>query len=121
MMTLIRTLGMVVFCAATAGAAEFNFTKRVDPGDLASKLEAAGFAVERVWSTGAKTRVVLKPGETKNPSAIVGAYIHPEDARKALIAELSLIEAKLDDESATLTDLRRAVKLMIQLIGLSKR
>lgn len=120
-MNLIRTLGFVLCCAATGGAAEFNFTKRVDPGDLASKLEAAGFSVERVWNTGTATRVVLRPGEAKNPSAVVAAYVHPEDSRKAQIDELAAIERKLDDETATAADLRRAVKLMIQLNGLSRR
>ncbi len=42
-------------------------------------------------------------------------------ARKAWLDELAGIEAKLDANTATLDELRRAVKLMLKLDGLSSR
>lgn len=112
---------ILLLLAVSGNAAEFKFDKRVDAGDLANKLRAAGFLVERVWNTGTKTRVVLKPHEAKDPTAIVNAYVHPDDVRQARLDQLAAIETKLDDGSATMEDLRKAVKLMLQLNGLSRK
>lgn len=116
-------LTLLMLLALPCAARDVVFSKPVDEGKLHAELKAAGFKVIGVNRLGAKQWVMLEDGEAKDPAAVIAAhvYVDPKVARQALLDELEALEAKLDDESATLTDLRRISKIRLKLDGLAKR
>ena len=55
-----------------------------------------------------------------NGVAADGAVVTDQDRRQALLDELALLEAKLDDGTATLANMRRLLKIKMKLDGTSR-
>lgn len=111
------TLAVVLLVSflGKANAAHYRFKKQVNQDRLNRELSVAGITHQGVLCSTDDACVVINP--SKDPSSVVAAhvYVDPNEARKIFQAELDKIEVRLDDGTATVEDLRRAIKLLIKL------
>lgn len=102
-----------------AWAGDYKFTiAKIDPGVLHKQIIAAGITHNGINCVGTENAkcVVLNP--SASPAAVIEAYVYsdPDAIRKDLVDELAGIKEKLD--TADIDDLRRAIKIILQLTGL---
>lgn len=117
---------LTLLLATGATAKEVRFTKKVNLERLNAELEAAGFKLSpyRTNCSGDNCVIYLLDTGPQNPAAVIKAHVYDPDqeplaARKSMRAELRALEKKLDDGTATMPEMRRALKLLIKLHGLS--
>ena len=70
---------------------EFSYSKRVEGNRLHNELNAAGYAVETIYSKAneAYCVVVLPDSETKDPTPIVDAHVPYQKTAEELAEELA--------------------------------
>ena len=110
--------------AIPAMAADFKTAKPVNLDKLNSEIEAAGCVLtgDRSYTINGTTTISLA-APCPAISSIVDAHVYRDQkvTRQALLDELAAIEIKLDDGTATLSDIRRWAKLMMKLNGSARR
>lgn len=98
----------------------------LDLGAIQAAMVAGGHQVRAIGCGGSPVRCVV---ELSDPSSATAATLAPffsaeqtmSQKREASLTELTAIEAKLDDGTATAADLRRAVKILLKLSGWARR
>lgn len=122
---MIKTIAIVgLFLALPASARVVEYAHDVLDHEVKESLVARGFAVEDAYSQDGKKFVVLAQGETRDPLPIIISL--PTRSRRAqdraaLLLELEYLEAKIDDETATLANIRRWAKIQMKLNGTARR
>lgn len=122
----MKGLLLTLILATGASAKEIKFTKRVNLDKLNSELAAAGFKLSpyRTNCSGEKCVIHLLDTGPQDPRAVINAHVYdagrePLAMRQALIDELAALEKKLDDGTATMPEMRRTLKLILKLQGLT--
>jgi hypothetical protein len=108
---------LILLSPVAAAAQQVTEQPKERVPDVVKELESSG-ATNVSWNcpgTGAcAVSWTAKPGKTPK-------FTDHAAARTALLNELAALETKLDDDTASLTDLRRAMKLVLKLSGLAKK
>lgn len=104
-------------------AKEIPIQKRVDSGLLHRELEAAGFSVNGITCRSSGCNLSMADSELKDPAAVIAAHDPDKSgiAREALIAELAVIATRLDDNTATAADMKRAIVIILKLDGKARK
>ncbi len=113
----------LLLLAPCAQARTVKFNKAVDISRLEKDLRAAGFSVSSTYCLGTKCEIYMPDSETKSPTAIIAAQPKPIDReleRADVLAELEILEEKLDGGSLTAAEIRRMFKIILKLMGASK-
>lgn len=118
----MKFLLLITILTTPAFGREVKYTKKVDLDVLEREFRSSGFKIQYSRCDAAGCTTYLDPKETKDPMPIINAhvYVDPAQKRQALRDELARIEAKLDDESASVADLRKALKIILRLTGLTQ-
>lgn len=112
-----KILLVVLLSPIAAAATQVTEQPKDRVPSVLSELEASG-AANISWNcpgTSDACSITWTPKPRRTPT-----FTDHAAARTALLNELSLLEAKLDDGTASISDLRRAMKLILKLSGLSK-
>lgn len=114
---------LVLLVAVNAGAANFTFDgKRVNVRELQKELTAAGIAhggVNCIGVRGADRDIKCQVfGPSKDPTAVIVAHVYtdPSAPHQSIVDELAGIKENLDN--ADIVELRRAIRIILQLTGL---